>query len=195
MDNVIKNVYSQDLSGIDVQTLTKGKAVIRLYKDLLNFDNIFDFIGKTNCCILLFPVANDYDGHWTAILYHPERKQIEHFDSYGFSWKQEIPYTTNKFVQKNLLGTLYQKAMNTGYSVVYNPYRLQKMVNANNTCGRWSCVRIRFSYLSSEEFAKLFLNQTMPPDFLVSILTFLSIKEDETDEQAIIRMFSGMKKK
>ena len=193
MDNVIRGVYSNDLSGVDIETITRGKAVVRLYKDLLKYDNIIDALGKHGMMILLFPVANDESGHWIAVLYSEKEKLIEHFDSYGLSWKQEMGYTDNEYVKRNLLGDLYSKAMVDGYSVVFNPYRFQKMIDGRNDCGRHASMRCRFHYLSVHEYGKLMLKQKMSPDWLVTCLTFITLREDEKDEEKIIREFQSSK--
>ena len=119
-----------------MDTITRGKAVVRLYKDLLKFDNIIDALGKNGMMILLFPMVSDNNGHWISVLLHEKEKVIEHFDSYGLSWKQEMGYTDNQYVKRNLLGDLYNKAIVQGYRVIYNPYRFQKMINGRNDCGR-----------------------------------------------------------
>jgi hypothetical protein len=187
MDSVIRGVYSYDLSGVDVETITRGKAVVRLYKDLMKFDNIISALGRNGQMILLFPVASDSSGHWISVLYHPETHTIEHCDSYGLSWVQELGYTDNKYAKRNLLGELYDKAKAEGYKVEYSPYKLQKMKKGYNDCGRHASIRCRFHYLNIDEYAKLMMGQTMSPDWLVSALTFLTLREASKDEEEIVR--------
>jgi hypothetical protein len=191
MDNIIRSVYDYDLSGVDVEKITRGKAEVRLYKDLLKFNSILEAIGKHGMMLLLFPVSSDTSGHWISVIYHPETKTIEHFDSYGLSWKQEMGYTNNQFVKKNLLGDLYGKAIGEGYRVVCNPYRFQKMETGRNDCGRHAAIRCRFHYLTIHEYAAVFLKQKMSPDWLITCLTFLSLREDEKEEESIIRAFKN----
>ena len=187
MDKLISNIISQDLTGTDVTYLTRGKGQIVMYSQLVNCNSILDLFGKYNAILLLFPVESDVEGHWVAILKNDKTKSIEHFDPYGLSWIQERAYTTNPLVKQHLLGNLYTKAQQQGWSVDYNKYRLQKMANGVSTCGRWSTVRIRMQYLSSLEFAKLFLKQKESPDWLVTCLTFVALNEDEDGEETVIR--------
>jgi len=194
MDNVIRSVYVNDLSGNDVQYITRGKAKIVIYKDLLNASSILDVIGNTNQCILLFPTEFDNNnGHWVAILFHPKTNTIEHSDSYGLDAEQEIGYSTNPYVKEKLLNKLYIQAQNNGYNVVYNTYRFQKLKTGYNQCGRFASLRCRFHYLDVHEYAKLLLGQNESPDWLVTALTFISLKEDEKEESDIIKQFSNDK--
>ena len=55
MDKLIKSVYKYDLSGNDVEYLTRGKSKVILYDNLKPSDDIIDLIGSTNQVLLLFP--------------------------------------------------------------------------------------------------------------------------------------------
>ena len=118
--------------------------------------------------ILSFPVASDLKGHWIEALYRQKAHTIEHFDSYGYTYQREIGHTSNQLARRNLLGHLYNKAMDDGGNVICNPYKRQQMKSGISTCGRWCGVRCRFNYLSINEFASLFMKQKMAPDWLVS---------------------------
>ena len=187
MDKMITAIYKQDLTGTDIDYLTKGKAILQLYKDLANCSSIFDAFGQYNNIILLFPVESDMQGHWITIQYDEKTKIINHWDSYGLSWAQERGYTTNQYVKQHLLGNLYLRAQQDGYQVIYNKYRFQEMKNNINTCGRHACLRARFDYLNNDEYAKLVLKQKETADWLVTIMTFVALNQDETDEQQVVR--------
>jgi len=188
MDKIIKKIITEDLSGVNITQITRGNCIVRLYEELLNFHNIVDAIGTTGNMVLLLPTQKDVEttGHWVAVLFDKDTNTINHWDSYGLNWKQERAYSNNEYIKEHLLGNLYRKAINEGYKVTYNQHRLQKMSNGINTCGRWVSTRVRFSYLSNDEFAEIFLNQKYNPDYLVSLLTFFSITDDITYEQEII---------
>ena len=187
MDKMITAIYKQDLTGIDVDYLTKNKAVLLLYKDLLNYNSILDAFGKFNNIILLFPVQSDSEGHWVCIRKNPETHTIRHWDSYGLSWTQEMGYTDNQYVKQNILGQLYQSAQQQGWKILWNQYRFQEMKDNINTCGRHACLRARFDYLDNDEYAKLFLKQKESADWLVTALTFVALNQDETDEEQVVR--------
>ena len=93
MDKVIKNIYTQDLTGSDIQITTNGKCPVHLYKDLLKFNSIQEILGEYNKCIVLFPVKSSQNGHWCALLFHEDINTLEWFDPYGFSWDQELKYS------------------------------------------------------------------------------------------------------
>ena len=59
-----------------------------------------------------------------------------------------------------------------------------------NVCGRWASIRNRFWYLDVEQFKRLFIGQTNSPDYLITIMTFLSLNENESDEQALVKQLS-----
>jgi len=189
MDNLVKNIYKEDLTGVDVDFLSKNKAKLLLYKDLLNYNTIFDAFGKFNNIILLFPVQSDTRGHWVCIRLNTKHHSIRHWDSYGISYVQEMGYTDNEYVKQRLLNNLYDKAMYDGWTVQNNTYRYQEMRDGINTCGRWACIRARFDYLNNDEFAKLFLKQHFSADFYVTLLTFTALSQDEEadNEEMIIR--------
>ena len=208
MDKLITRIYEQDLNGTDIDYLTKGKAKVILYEDLQNVNNILDIFGLFDAnlksskddflpqkkgsktfvfdnVIMLFPVKSNTNGHWIAIMKNNKTQTITHWDPYGFSWIEEMPYTQNKYVKMNLLGNLYNLAKYNGWNVQWNKYKFQEQKNNINTCGRHCCIRVRFDYLDNDKYAKMMLNQKMKPDWIVTCLTFVSLDEDEADEQTI----------
>lgn len=185
MEHAIRMSYTHSLADFDVEKITRNQANVMLYKDLLKFSNIVDAIGQTNQMILLFPVESDTEGHWIALIHKPDKKTIVFFDPYGFSPQQELGYTSNIYVRKKILNEMLFQAQQKGYKLDINTFRLQKMLKDRNTCGRQSAVRCRFHYLSNKEYAKLMMNQTMSPDFLVTALTFLMTKDDINEEQKL----------
>ena len=64
------------------------------------------------------------------------------------------------------------------------------MKSGVNVCGRWASIRNRFWYLDVEQFKKLFIGQTNSPDYLITIMTFLSLREIGSDEQNIVKQLS-----
>lgn len=191
MDNLIKSVYKYDLSGVEVEYLTRGKSKVILYDNLKTTDNIIDLIGSTNQVLLLFPTQQGSpDGHWLSIRYVASLRLISYFDSYGLSPSAEIKYSQNLDVKQNILGRLINKAILQGYRFEFNPYRFQVMANGINVCGRFAAIRNRFWYLDMEQFKKLFMNQRQSPDYIISIMTFLSLNGDERDERNVIEQLS-----
>ena len=174
MDKLVQQAIKTDLTDTNIKKIAPN-AKVMLYEDLEHCDDIFDAIGKTNCMALLFPIENDSTGHWIMVLYHPDMKLIEHFDSYGLSPVQELGYTQNQYVKEKLLNNLYKKAVFDGYRVVYNETRLQVMKQGVNDCGRYVACRAIFQHLTNQKFCKLFIGQKLSPDTLVTLLTLLMI--------------------
>lgn len=191
MDKIIKSIYTQDLTGQDVEITTNGKCPVHLYKDLLKYNHIMDIIGENGACIVLFPVKSSTNGHWIAILYHEETNTIEHFDPYGFSWNVELSYSQDPITQQNILGQLYESAQQRGYKVIYNPYRFQQLKDGINTCGKHSSIRCRFRYLNIDQYKKLMIGQSQDPDYLVSILTFITLRDNKLEEQIILKQLKN----
>ena len=189
MDSIIKAVYNYDLTGVNVQYLTRAKSKILLYDTLTTNDDIIERIGPTNQTLLLFPTQEGSpDGHWISIIYRPSIRTIEHTDSYGLSPQAELQYSTSRHVKSNTLGYLYRKAESQGYKVVWNPYRFQVMANGINTCGRFAAIRNRFWYLNIEQMKTLLLGQKESPDFIITMLTFMSLNEEKEEQQLITEM-------
>ena len=187
MDKIIKTIYGQDLTGQEVEITTNGNCPVHLYEDLLKFNHIKEVIGSHNACIVLFPVKSSTNGHWICILYHPDTNTIEHFDPYGFSPDTELKYSSDPETRQNLLMRFYNLAKSEGYNVVFNPYRFQKLKDGINTCGKHSSIRARFRYLTIEQYKKLMLNQSNDPDYLVSILTFITLKDNESEKNVVLK--------
>ena len=172
MNNLLKDTLSTELSNDDIKNICPD-AKIMLYEELQDCDNIIDAIGDTNVLILLFPVQSNHNGHWISVIYHPNMKLVEHFDSYGLSPSQELGYTNNQFVKERLLNNLYKKAIFDGYNVQYNEAKLQQMQHSTNDCGRWASVRGVMKELTNKQFAKLFIGQKLTPDSLICLMTAL----------------------
>ena len=194
MDELIKSIYKVDLTLNDVQALTRGAAKIIMYDDLTIDDNILKVIGPTNRAILLFPTeAGSVNGHYLCLIYYKDIKTLLHFDSYGLDVQAELKYSTSRHVQRNTLGYLYNKLRGYGYKVLFNTYKYQQMVNGINTCGRHVACRLRFHYLNEIQYAKLMLNQSNTPDYIVTIITLLKLDKDNSSEEQIIKQYLNIK--
>ena len=78
-----------------------------------------------------------------------------------------------------------QKAQQQGIKTIWNKYRFQQLKDGINTCGKHSSIRVRFSYLKIDEYAKLMLHQNETPDYLVSILTFITLRDNRKEEDVV----------
>jgi hypothetical protein len=161
-----------------------------MYDDLTIDDNILKVIGPTNRAILLFPTeAGSVNGHYLCLIYYKDIKTLLHFDSYGLDVQAELKYSTSRHVQRNALAYLYNKLRAYGIKVIFNTFKYQQMINGVNTCGRHVACRLRFYYLSNNEYAKLMLHQSNTPDYIVTIITLLKLDKDNSNEEQIIKQY------
>ena len=193
MDKLIRKVYINDLSLQDVKDLTRDKVPVILYDNLNINDDILNIIGERS--FLLFPVsANSPSGHWIAIIYRKETHTIEYWDPYGFTIDQELRFSTNPNVERNVLGKLFLKAQQQ-YSVKieYNTFKYQKLITGNNTCGKHCSFRLRMHFLTNIQYSKLMLNQSMSADWLVSIISFLKLFKTGEEEMETVKEYLHIK--
>ncbi len=77
-----KKVEGYALSEDDIRKLI-GNVPIMRYPELEKFSNPDEMFKGHRAVVLLFLTENQNNGHWLAVLNHPD--QIEVFDSYGVS--------------------------------------------------------------------------------------------------------------
>jgi len=169
--NIIKKAQSKSFSEDELLKLVDYKANLLSYPELSKYNNIFEAMGKHKALILIYLSKENY-GHWVCVFEH-KNGSIEFFDPYSMKPDDEIKYIPSNFRKisgqnvPHLTALLY----NTGRQIIYNEYKLQKLVNDNNTCGRWVGMRLILRHLSIKQFAKLFMNKKIGSDFLVTLLT------------------------
>lgn len=159
------------LSGQDIFKLLGNKVDIYSYKDIYNFRNIDELLGKFRKVVILYLNSLNY-GHWTCL--YEFNNTIFFFDSYG-----AIPDTQQQYIKKDIneynkqdLKYLLDLLYSSGKNIEYNQYKLQQFKKGINTCGRWCVVRLLYPEISVDKFAHYFLNQhIMTPDELVVKLT------------------------
>ncbi len=193
MDNLIKQVYVNDLNLQDVQGLTRNKVPVILYDDLTTESDIISLLGPNKRAFLLFPTGVDPSGHFIALLYNSNTRVFEHMDPYGLDINQELKYSTNAKVQQNILQFIYNKLQQQGIKILYNPYKFQQLTNGINTCGKHCAVRLRFHFLDIHHYAKLMLGQKMSADWLVSIISFLCLFKTGSEEKETVLSYLGIK--
>lgn len=172
MDNLIKTLQQESLSGKDILKLINNKANLISYDELKNVKNIKD-IMKHGACIILYLSEKHY-GHWVCVFYR-NKDLIEFFDPYGISIDLEknwIPKEKQKSlgVEKNYLSKLLA---NSGSKIEFNHYHFQKKGDKNAVCGRWVAIRLIFRNISIDEFNKLFgfKKICIDSDWLVTLMS------------------------
>lgn len=148
------------------------------------------FFSK-QCIALLFPLKSETDGHWIGVWIDTTAKIVHHFDSYGFGPAAESKFSSNPGVSEGLLAEFYTLCQHSGYQVIANSVAYQQWSKEVNTCGRHVITRLRFHYLTDAEYERLMKHQSLSPDEIVTMLTFLALDEDETDHAKVVRDLGG----
>jgi hypothetical protein len=171
MDKLILDGESYAFSGQDMRDLTQDKYKIYRYHELEKFDNIDQVLGDNNGAIILYQSTKN-DGHWCSLFRNGDT--IYFFDSYGFDIDEELKFSEFHMRRHKGVAVLHLSHLIdvSGYKVVSSPYKLQKMADKTNTCGRYAGARIRHRNLSHKEFADLLItNKYYPPDFWIVVMT------------------------
>ena len=171
MDKLILDGEGYSFSGEDMKKLTENKYNIYRYHELEKFDNIDQVLGDNLGAIILYQSTMN-SGHWISLWRNGDT--IYFFDSYGFDVDQELKYSDfhmrrHKGVKVPHLSHLIDVS---GYKVISSPYKLQKMRDKTNTCGRFSGLAIKLRHMSFKDFSDLFMsNRHYNPDFWVTMAT------------------------
>lgn len=173
---LINKVDSIELSDNDIKYMCKNKVNAITYPVLEDIytrnGSILElFSPETNNCVALLQRTKIGD-HWVALLFKPERREIEYFDSYG-GVPDFAPDTTCKRMQPYLSLLLN----GSGCIISPNMTQLQSYKRGHAACGRYVAVRCIYHLLSNSEFVKLMKQKPniSCPDDLVSLMTLTSI--------------------
>ena len=176
-ENKLKDIEKYSLSDVDIQKLlAPDKTKIIIYPDLKKYSDINQCFDKLGRCVLLYPLFSEYAGHWVGMLKHPD-KTIEYFDAYSNKPDTEKAWISKEQVAElgmteNYLSNLLKKAHDDGYTILYNPYKLQSDKRNVNDCGRHVVVRLLFKNLSLDNYVQYIKDRKMTPDEFVSKLTY-----------------------
>lgn len=180
--NNINKILAYPLSDTDIRTILGQNIKIWNYPsldDVVDFRELFDDEGR---CLILYDVQNEYSGHWTCAMIHPDEERIEFFDPYGIKYDTEKRWISASMLKKlhekeNYLTSLFKSAMKEGYTVYYNPLKFQKDKPGINTCGRQCAVRLLHKDIPLRDYYNAILTQKITPDEYVSLLTYNIIKK------------------
>lgn len=137
----------------EIKMLLGGQTVVRLYKDLANFNTIDEVIAPYGNCVFLLETKPNF-GHWVCI--KRIGNMVSFFDSYGGFPDNQKHHINEDFLAQsgqkyNKLCELLHKASFTSL-VEFSNRRLQNIKNPNiATCGYW-CVCFIKSGLTVDDF-------------------------------------------
>ena len=171
MDKVIILSEKVELSDIDILAITKHQTKIITYDKLHNIFDIEEILEPYGSAVILYTTKENFN-HWVT-LFKVNDTTLEFFDPYGLKVDEEL----NLEIKENLrpldddrIPHLSDILNNSNYKLIYNNFRLQKLLKDHNTCGRWCAVRLRFKYIPLKYFIDLFKKNG---DYIVSSLTLL----------------------
>ena len=166
-----KQEINRGLSSVDISSLLGDKVRVLTYKQLRDFDNIYDVLKPYGNAVLLYETSKNW-GHWVCLFKDPKSNIIEHFDSYGIRPDDEIKFVPKYFRKiggedlPHLTALLYK----SNAPIRYNHHKLQSSRRGVSTCGRWCVLRLIFKDLDENNFKKLFDGKG-DKDKYVTILT------------------------
>lgn len=168
----IKKILEKSLNPNEIYMICKIPFKLILYSDMHKFTNIDQLFGNNKFIIILYEYQKNI-GHY-VLLFKFDNATIEYFDSvYLFpdlvlkKLPQQLRISLNE--NKSYLVDLLIKS---NYNLEYNNIHLQSHNSKISTCGRWCALRIMNSELTIEEFNNIFLNKSMSPDLLCSLITY-----------------------
>ena len=167
----MRKAISHGLYGSEIREFLPDIKIIN-YRQLSKHNNIDDVLGSGNAVIILYEwVLNS--GHWVCLF--KDGNVVEHFDSYGVKPDHELKWTPKEFKKTyyNKIPHLVKLLWQSPYDIRYSHHQLQKESPNVSTCGRWAVLRLILKHLDEDQFAKLFKNKSMSPDYLVTLMTML----------------------
>jgi hypothetical protein len=168
----VRNGELYSFSDTDMKKITQNKYNIYLYHDLSKYTNINDVLGSNKGAIILFQNESANSGHWCCIWL--DDNTLHFFDSYGLRPDDELQYSQyNLRIHNNkAVPHLSHLIDQSKYKLEWNKYKLQKMRDKTNTCGRYAGYRLLHRSMTNEDFAKLLQsNKYYDADFWVTLLT------------------------
>lgn len=177
MKKQLDELIRKSLSDSDIKKFFDGEIKIIRFSDLNKYSDINDVLHPYGRCIILIEAKDT--NHWILIqLINKPKKDpyILFFDSYGISVGNEfneIPISIQKMTNQNR-NKILQLLIHQPLDVHYSQYRLQKLKNGINTCGRWCSVKGMLMDMSEDDFnksiRKICKETNLSPDEVITVL-------------------------
>jgi len=163
MDRLVDKLEEYPLSNKDLLKSLNNKTKVLKYEDLKKYNDINNIFYPYNNFILLYQKSKT-SGHWVCLI--KRRNEIEFFDPYGV-----FPDEQFKYLQYKQPLYLTKLLLNSNCKIVYNNKKFQEKDKNVNTCGRHILLRLVASHLNLDEYKKLFQNQKLDSDEIVTMMT------------------------
>jgi hypothetical protein len=171
MESLIEKLKSVAFSGEDIMLACEDKTKIVLNSDIHKYHSIDELFGDLDSVVILYETKPHY-GHWVCLIRHPNNL-IEFFDSYGMFVDDELNYINPKFRKQSHQDYRYlsKLILESGYRLIYNKVKLQKVKNDVSSCGRHVCLRIIMKDIPLKKYIKLLTTNYYDADTIVTFLT------------------------
>ena len=142
---MLKSIVADPLDDREIRHYLPN-AKIMTYKELSKYNgDISKLLPNNKDYAILLYEASPMNGHWVAVLRNGDK--IEHSDSYGVKPDTELKWIDCGMRQMvgsevPLLTNMYDKWIQQGGNVVYNPVAYQQQGSKINTCGRHAINRV-----------------------------------------------------
>ena len=174
MNKVIKQAEKIELTGDDLREMTNNECKVMDYLSLEKVATLDQVFGNKNAVILLFNTSNN-SGHWVLLIKRGD-SSVEHFDPYGFTIDEDLNIANNQMLRNHegqLTPHLTALIERSGFNVIENKKRLQKLLKDINTCGRHCVLRYLFSDEPINKYIRMMTNQKITPDEIATYFTYL----------------------
>lgn len=172
MDKLIYKSSKLPFSDSDILELCDNDTKIYKYGELSKLNNIDEAFGLYDNIVILYETKPNY-GHWVCLLKTNKQGILEYFDPLAYKLDDILNYIDNDFkkLSNQNIPHLSRLIYNSGYKVIENKYKIQKEIDDISTCGRHVSMRIILKNYPLNEYLKLFKNNKLNPDEIVTYLT------------------------
>lgn len=156
MDTIIKELSKIPLSGIDIYNTCEKNIKIIKYGEICEYQTIDQLFGQYDAIALLYESKPNY-GHWVLLLRHSDINTIEFFCSYGLFIDDHLKYIDKNFKQQTNQDFIYlsKLLLDSGYKIIYNNVKIQKLKKGVSTCGRHICLRYIMRNIPLKKYIKI----------------------------------------
>ena len=153
----------------------KNDVTIFDYTDLANVNNIEQLFENSLNVIIFFPVENEFQGHYTCMMYYPDNHVISYFCPYGMSPMRNIILINylKRFDENllRLLPNLIKIFCKNGGKFLISSYPIQSKKNNISTCGKHCVMRLLNREIVDPSEYKNFLQMySLNADQIVSLM-------------------------
>lgn len=152
-NNNFKNILQYSYSDDDIRHYLGNDAKIIVYKDLYNYNSIFDLLPEDRSFVVILIETKRRSGHYIVLC--RIGTTLYYFDSYGKGVDEELKYI-NPFWRKELRENekiLSRMIKNSEYQLEYNSRKLQTERSYDDSCGRW-CVWFILQFLKGMDIGQ-----------------------------------------